>query len=1121
MDSPKKRLFSHVKLTIFPALLTIITFFIFGVVDLYFPNQEELWFSVWEVLAPCAMAALVVLVVVLLVAVLLGKISSKVLGVFVAILFGLGLGFYLQGNLMPMDYGVLDGKSIQWEQYTLYGVLTTAVWLACLILPIVLLFRKPIWFQRTTRYASLFIIAIEILTLGTLLLTNDTSKKENAVFTTENQFNLSREKNTIVFIVDSMDAAYTNEMLAQFPEVKESFKDFVYYDDVLGVGPTTRGSLPYLLTGEEYLNQRPLAEYLEEAYESGSIAQILREEKIEADIYTDANFAVPTSDTAISNMQVVESYVNNTGAFLKEYLELVAFRYMPHYTKSFFWISYADFSIYQDNNDFQVYSKNNLSFYNSLLETGIKADRNNSVLKIYHIVGTHSPFNLDENLQSVENATAAQQARGCMRIIEEYLRQLKELDLYDAASIVIMADHGATDMNQCPSLLIKCAYSDQDTLAISHAPISYVSDWPDTLISLLTSQELPNTIWNISECIVRTREFYYYTWDNLWDAKYMPDLYEYRTTATARSLDSQKNFTGMIYQKHTTSTYKYQLGQICKFSDDDFYLSAVKSGITRGYAIDNPEENTFIWGGWLRRDAVIEMTLSQVIQQNAILHMEVFDVNGPEQAIEVVINGTNLGTVTMPLGETEFACFIPKGTIQSEKLTIEFHSPNARIRNNDPIPVSIAVTSLQLEETAEEALPAKTYPTLHEKAHVSFENGEIISDSVTVWGVYKAADSAAWSSEKMQLLFEVDEKEDLRFSVSYGTYYDDPKGIVTFNGHVVGALNKPYATAVIDLPKAYLVDKGPQIIEIVFPEAVSPEEYGESANSSVLGICITEMTLEKLVYPNINTDQTIFFQDNPAIDTKIIAKDMAPYGWTSASSDFLFCTDTRDDILLTIKYGTYYEAPNALVIFNGEEVGTLTESYAAVTLTLPGELIKPDDVQTLSITVPDAVSPKEYGYGKSETVMGICLSSMTFEFQTVPAINKNQTIFFQDNPAIDTEILTKNMAPYGWTSAASDFLFRTDTQDDILLTIDYGTYYDAPNAVVSFNGQEVGMLTESHAAVTLTLPAELIRPGDVQTLTITVPDAVSPKEYGYGESEMVMGLCLSSLQFDIQEIKAP
>lgn len=120
LDSPKKRLFSHVKLTIFPALLTIITFFIFGVVDLYFPNQEELWFSVWEVLAPCAMAALVVLVVVLLVAVLLGKISSKVLGVFVAILFGLGLGFYLQGNLMPMDYGVLDGKSIQWEQYTLY-----------------------------------------------------------------------------------------------------------------------------------------------------------------------------------------------------------------------------------------------------------------------------------------------------------------------------------------------------------------------------------------------------------------------------------------------------------------------------------------------------------------------------------------------------------------------------------------------------------------------------------------------------------------------------------------------------------------------------------------------------------------------------------------------------------------------------------------------------------------------------------------------------------------------------------------------------------------------------------------------------------------------------------------
>ena len=235
----------------------------------------------------------------------------------------------------------------------------------------------------------------------------------------------------------------------------------------------------------------------------------------------------------------------------------------------------------------------------------------------------------------------------------------------------------------------------------------------------------------------------------------------------------------------------------------------------------------------------------------------------------------------------------------------------------------------------------------------------------------------------MQLLFEVDEKEDLRFSVSYGTYYDDPKGIVTFNGHVVGALNKPYATVVIDLPKAYFVNKGPQIIEIVFPEAVSPEEYGESANSSVLGICITEMTLEKLIYPNINTDQTIFFQDNPEIDTEILTKNMAPYGWTSAASDFLFRTDTQDDILLTIDYGTYYEAPNAVVSFNGQEVGMLTESHAVVTLTLPAELIRPGDVQALTITVPDAVSPKEYGYGESETVMGLCLSSLQFDIQEI------------------------------------------------------------------------------------------------------------------------------------------
>lgn len=966
-------------------LLVSITFFVFGAYEMYFTNQTELWFSIQDIFLPCLVSGLIAAALLILITAIIGHFSERAAAVAVSLIFSIGFALYIQGNFAVMDYGVLDGKAIQWENYTVYGVATTIGWLACVIAPLVLLFKKPSWFEKTVNYVSMFIIAMQVITLGTLFVTNDISKTDSAVFTTENQFELSKEKNVVVFIVDSMDAQYVDDMLEEFPEVKEIFKDFTYFDDVVGICPTTKGSLPFILTGVPYFNEKPYQDYLAEAYQQGPIMQTAKENRFAVDIYTAQDFASEVAEGKVTNLSVVRTKVDGVLPFLKTFYKLVSFRYAPHYLKNYFWMANGEFETYKAiSNEIVSYSEDNLNFYQDLLASGLQANRENPVMKVYHIVGTHSPFKHDENLNKVEadETSGARQCRGCFKIVEEFIDQLRTLDIYDTTSIVIMADHGCFLMNQNPGVLTKRAETEQPALEVNSAPISYVSDWPESMISLIAEdKQAGNTFFEIRKDEPRIRQFFYYSWDAQWDAAYMPDIYEYQFSGKAKELERTNDLTGTVYRRVLSGEYQYHVGEICEFGDMNFYQAAVKEGMAESYGLVNGKVVNY---AWLEEYGRLELMLAEKPKNSVKMRFQVQSVNGSEQRVEVLVNGTSIGERVFELGTEMEDFLIPQGLIGDKKMVIEFKSPGAFIGQRIPAPVSVALFSIQLMETDETELPPVDFPTINQNITVEFGEGKTPNEIIGVRGIYPSQGSAAWSSEKAKFYFKTDCVDDMNFSIQYGTYYEDLDASVLFNGHEVGRLTASYADETIRLPKEYIQRGGVQTVEVLVPDATSPYLYNGGSDTRILGLCIKSISVDLLIVPTINEDTAMVFQAGDASLGNIMTKGVkAPQGtaaWSGAEMELCFKTDRTEDITFNIVYGTFYKELDAIVTFNGVEVGRLTKSHDNAAIVLPGTLIRAGETQSLVVSVPNATSPKLYGYGPSEEILGLCLNSVSLTF---------------------------------------------------------------------------------------------------------------------------------------------
>jgi hypothetical protein len=466
-----------------------LTLFFFGPAHLYFYNVLEYHFRFAEI--SLALLALSFLSFSFAAAILLLLYKSSSHKRAISILFTVSFLLWLQGNLLVWDYGILDGKNIDWGAKFIYGIVDGALWIALLAFAAL----KPSVIYMVVRKGSIALILIQTISLCVLFLQTPKPNLSEYKIDWSKRFNFSSEQNIIILILDAFQTDIFKEIITEDERIRETFRGFTYFPNSVGGYPTTYPSMPLFFTGLYYDNSIPIQDFIKEAYSSNSVPRTLKQ--MGYDVILPKSKSIYLDSSIYSNLIKRTDFWQFDFKRLSSLLDVTFFRYIPHFGKKHF------FNRIQNN--LFPYGKSGKHFDISFIEEMMEKSKvafDANALRAYHLFGTHSPYRLNEDLEYEElepnRSGLKRQARASLKIVDKFLSVLRKLGIFDRSMIFVIGDHGFgtpespaftanDDMAYLAPLIVVKPFESRDDLRISSAPVS-LSDIPKTIFSELSRQ---------------------------------------------------------------------------------------------------------------------------------------------------------------------------------------------------------------------------------------------------------------------------------------------------------------------------------------------------------------------------------------------------------------------------------------------------------------------------------------------------------------------------------------------------------------------------------------------------------------------------------------------------------
>ena len=485
-------------LTIFLCnLFTALTVLFFAPLEVLLANAGEFFVpfaNVWWLQLLLALAAALLVSGILLL--LPSRAGLTVAGLSLAF----GLASYIQILFMNGHMVSLTGERFN---ITSAGIRNNLIiWIVILLLVTLLVFlfskknRKPT--ELALRAVAVALTVMQLAGFVTSVLTTDLNpsvRKQEHVLTTAGQFELSNNQNTVVFILDTADAVYAEEMLQRWPELNDTLSGWVWYPNTTSRYNRTYPSLPYLFTAQECHMDKPVPVYVDEAWTKGmGFIKGLADAGADVRIVTpDPELISDLADPYIANA-VPYSYADFGNLYLprleKVLLRVALYKCMPYQFKFPFRydMDYANTAAFKIFNDPSLHFNDKDNAFAADLHGALTVtDSYDKAFRFYHLYGPHIGADWDENL--VPRAADAEEdypavLRGSFRNIEDYIQQLKDLGLYDSATVIVTADHGTNfgipegqplerTTTACPLLMVKYPGANlSQPLQVNRAPLS-------------------------------------------------------------------------------------------------------------------------------------------------------------------------------------------------------------------------------------------------------------------------------------------------------------------------------------------------------------------------------------------------------------------------------------------------------------------------------------------------------------------------------------------------------------------------------------------------------------------------------------------------------------------------
>jgi hypothetical protein len=482
---------------------------------------------------------------------------------------------WLQGTVLVWEYGVFDGRGIDWTQGRWRGWLDAGLWIAVLL-------AADAWRERLPRLLPrLAVVACAMqAAIACLSLSGDPGKPPRAGFdaTVVEFSHFSQRANVLHILADGMQGDVAAELLAENGgRLGRGMDGFTLFADNVGAFPYTHMSVPAMLSGDVYDNSEKQAPFMARAMGPDSILATARAAgyNVEvgepggglAEIYRYATAArvieLPSSPSA-------EGW---RGSPQERLLlgDLLLFRVMPHFLKQYVyndgeWLLQGLFGhTVVPGRRFLAH----VAFLHSLAAQA-RVDSPRPTYKFLHLMLSHRPMVMAADCRYTarilvpDRENVRNQARCGFDAIAGVLARLRQLGIYDQTTVVISGDHGtflapaqfapgSVAASRAfalglpprllghgrPLLLVKPAHA-QGAMRISQAPA-----WlPDTPATIADAAALPGRAPGVSALRLRVgdarvRRYMVYAYEGSdWTADYLAPLQEFLVRGPSLQVDS-------------------------------------------------------------------------------------------------------------------------------------------------------------------------------------------------------------------------------------------------------------------------------------------------------------------------------------------------------------------------------------------------------------------------------------------------------------------------------------------------------------------------------------------------------------------------------------------------------
>lgn len=448
-----------------PALLAPAVVFLLGPQTIFANNAAEFAVAYGELAAPWLMRTVAINWLILLAAgCALALLSEQAARMFAAIVFAFGLLCWAQGNLWNADYGVLAGQDLNLAVHAWRAPYEIAAWMAVLLAAVVF-FRRV---SNIAPFASLVFLGVQAAAAVLSDAESATAQRVRWVEPPPAIYQFSPARNVIHIVLDEFQADVFNDIFLQDrPALDRQFSGFQYFSDHAGSFPTTSFSMPAMLAGQEYRNQKPAPDFVREAFRQSSIF----EKVSQAGYDVDAASIVPidsfeqwlgpesTPNWKGARFRIRKPFVSRDDyreVSSRQLLELSLFRHAPHTAKAFSIERPQTFyqPIWMDRTESPAQvrrheASNSVAFLEQFIGL-MTVGRDRPVYKLLHVGVPHRPIVVDRECRFIGGAAMSrqsytEQSRCAIKLVAALLDRARALGLYDGSLIIVSSDHG-TDL---------------------------------------------------------------------------------------------------------------------------------------------------------------------------------------------------------------------------------------------------------------------------------------------------------------------------------------------------------------------------------------------------------------------------------------------------------------------------------------------------------------------------------------------------------------------------------------------------------------------------------------------------------------------------------------------------